>query len=159
MTNPRLQVFSETLRATASRLQSAVDRIEALSNGSPDLDADQQDALILNLERAAWAALELGNAWVYELRLGVPRKPTDVFELIHSHQGWIDPEQTRKLRYLAEYRHLSSRDPAGLDWNYLLGDLGPDLALFREWEKIAYRSRDTSMTTRSADLPGSPRSR
>ncbi len=144
MINPRLQAFSETLRSTAFRLQSAVDRIEALSSSSPDLDADQKDALILNLERAAWAALELGNAWVYELRLGVPRKPTDVFELIHSHQGWIDQAQTRQLRYLAEYRLLSSRDPAGLDWTYLLGDLHPDLALFREWEKIACQSDDSS---------------
>ena len=147
MINPRPLIFSDTLQLMAARILLAVNRVEELNRLAPPLSIDQKDALIFNLERAAWAAIELGNAWVYELRLGIPRKPTDVFELIHTHQGWIDLEQTRKLRNLAEYRLLSSRDPAGIDWIYLLGDLSADLFLFRQWEQIAYRPLPTSSET------------
>jgi hypothetical protein len=127
--------FDQQLESASLRLKEAVARARGLRDeASPS--ATRREALAFNLERASWAMIELAQAWVYELRLGIPRKETESFDLLQR-QGWLELDRARRYKQLCEFRGLSSREPARTDWEYLDGDLGGELALFTEWDEQA----------------------
>ena len=126
-----------TLSDLERRMTTALARIEEIREAGLDLPdargADSRDALLFQLERAAWVAVELGRYWVYERRLGVPKKDTDAFDL-PAREGLIGIDEARRLRYVAEFRASASRDEARIDWDYLRSPaLDHDLALLRAW--------------------------
>lgn len=131
--------FEGQLRASASRLAAALDRATALSHASAD-EETRTEALLFNLERAAWAMIEMAAAWAFELRLGIARKETENFDLIQR-LGWLGLDEARRFKQLCEYRNLSSRDPSRVDLGYLAGG-GPEglrneLEAFGLWNSMA----------------------
>jgi hypothetical protein len=124
--------FTEQLESASHRLLGALARAQALRS-DPACEA-VREALAFNLERAAWATIELAQAWVFELRLGIPRKETESFDLLQRH-GWLELDRARRFKQLCEFRALSQRDPRRTDWDYLGGDLSAELALFADWER------------------------
>jgi len=73
--------------------------------------------------------LELARHWVYALRLGVPKKPTEVFQYLSNQEGF-GLEIVRKLRYLSEFSELASRPTSQVDWDYLKTPLLEEKKLF-----------------------------
>lgn len=134
----RAPEFAQLLRIHEQTLANTLSRLRALKSSwsEPTPRQEVQEAFLFSLERAAWAAIELANAWVFEMRLGIPRKENESFDIL-SRAGWISLETGRKLRQLSEYRSLSRRESARIDWRYLQGDLSQDLELFESWRKQA----------------------
>jgi uncharacterized protein YutE (UPF0331/DUF86 family) len=133
--------FQERLKTASAQLRSAVARARDLSGAEARQAAGpassaRLEALAFNLERAAWASLEIAQAWVFELRLGIPRKETESFDLLQRH-GWVELDRARRYKQLCEFRSLSQREPERTDWQYLGGDLAAELSLFDEWERQA----------------------
>lgn len=124
----------ERLLQISERLRSAVTRLEGLQNGLSTPDA--REALLFNLERAAWASIELANLWVFQLRIGMPRKEAESFDLLAG-AGRLPIDHARRLKYAVEYRNLSCRDPRLLNWEHLEKGLGPDIELFRRWNELS----------------------
>lgn len=126
--------FTQQLQATSLRLRDSVARVRELH---PDAAQETAcEARAFNLERAAWAMLELAQAWVFELRLGIPRKETESFDLLQRH-GWIALDQARRYKQLCEFRSLSQRETVRTDWEYLKGDLTMELSLITQWDQQA----------------------
>jgi uncharacterized protein YutE (UPF0331/DUF86 family) len=133
--------FESQLRITSERLSGALSRIEELSGQQPRTEGSSQihrEALLFNLERAAWALLEMASSWVFEFRLGIPRKETESLDLLQR-EGWLELDTARKLKQLAEFRNLSSREEARIDWSYLGGDLSSEISLMRQWNERALK--------------------
>jgi uncharacterized protein YutE (UPF0331/DUF86 family) len=124
--------FRSQLESLSQRLLRTLDRIEELSRPDTSDTEGAREALLFNLERAAWAMIEMAAAWVFELRLGIARKETENFDLLVQ-QGWLELDTGRKLKQLAEFRNLSSREPERIDRQYLAGGLSDELRLFRDW--------------------------
>lgn len=122
--------FESQLQVAAQRLEAALLRAEKRGTG----DKTSNEALLFNLERAAWAMIEMASAWVFELRLGIARKEAENFDLLQR-EGRLGLDEARRFKQLCEFRNLSSRDPQRIDWNYLTGDLSIDLELFRRWNE------------------------
>ncbi|MBC7692896.1 MAG: hypothetical protein H7222_14130 [Methylotenera sp.] len=131
------------MRYTDSQLPSllhqlghSVRRIEELSNALASEPVSTatvvREALLFNLEAAAWACLELGKFWVYEERIGIPKKETEVFDLLVG-QKLLEIDRARRLRYIGEWRNVSSRDPIRIDWDYVQGDLSIDVLIMKAW--------------------------
>jgi uncharacterized protein YutE (UPF0331/DUF86 family) len=129
--------FSQGIQALAGRLARALDRVEQLRADRALPDDARLEAMAFHLERAAWVSLELARAWVYEARLGVPRKETDSIEILQR-EGWLAPEAARPLRQACELRSISSREPDRVDWGFV-SEPGPALAAFRTWLDLAPR--------------------
>jgi uncharacterized protein YutE (UPF0331/DUF86 family) len=127
--------FRDQLTTASQRLEAAVARARALR--APQ-DPTSREALLFNLERAAWAMIEMAQAWVFELRLGIPRKETEAFDLLQRH-GWLELETARRYKQLSEFRNLSARESARIDWHYLGGDLSAELELLETWNRQALR--------------------
>jgi hypothetical protein len=124
--------FDQQLESSSARLKRAVQRLREIPREPASADA-RLEALAFNLERASWAMIELAQAWAYELRLGIPRKETESFDLLQRH-GWLELDRARRYKQLCEFRALSSREPGRTDWDYLGGDLTAELALFEQWD-------------------------
>lgn len=119
--------FEQSLRRLAERLTRTLARIEEL-RGSGDETGRQ--ALAFNLERAAWTSIELADAWVFEKRLGLPKKETESFDLL-MREGLLAPAIARPLRQACEYRALSRRPDDRIDWDH--AETEAAVAAFRAW--------------------------
>jgi uncharacterized protein YutE (UPF0331/DUF86 family) len=111
-----------------------------------DLETDLmlQDAILLNLQRAAEAAIDLAMHVVRVRRLGLPRESREAFALLHQ-AGLLDEETTRRMQSMVGFRNVAVHDYRKLD-----------LGILRTI--IEHRSRDflalTAQMLRLADIAG-----
>lgn len=66
----------------------------------------KQDSIILNIQRACEAAIDLAMHIVSEKRLGIPQNSRDAFEVLNSN-NMIDSELTRKLKSMIGFRNIA----------------------------------------------------
>jgi uncharacterized protein YutE (UPF0331/DUF86 family) len=128
---------SRQLLTALSRIDSILPLLQdpCTSAGDHTIIESLCEALLFNLERAAWSAIELANLWVFQIRIGIPRKENESFDLL-SKAGLLPVDTARKLRQATEYRNLSHREARLLDWNHFKGGLESDLSLLHEWNDL-----------------------
>jgi uncharacterized protein YutE (UPF0331/DUF86 family) len=69
-------------------------------------NATHQDAIILNLERACQAAIDLAMLVVAKDHLGVPQTSAQAFDLL-AQAGRITPEMAKKMRAMVGFRNIA----------------------------------------------------
>lgn len=69
----------------------------------------RQDAAILNVQRACEAALDMGQHWVRQARLGVPQSARDVFELL-AQNNIIETDLAANLKRMVAFRNIAVHD-------------------------------------------------
>ena len=65
-----------------------------------------QDAIILNLERACRAAIDLAMYVVAQNHLGVPQSSSQAFDLL-AQAGRIDPDLAKKMHGMVGFRNVA----------------------------------------------------
>jgi uncharacterized protein YutE (UPF0331/DUF86 family) len=81
-------------------------------------DFTHQDAIILNLERACQAAIDLAMHMVAREHLGVPQSSAQAFDLLVQ-SGHIDPELARKMRAMVGFRNVAIHEYQALNLDIL----------------------------------------
>lgn len=74
----------------------------------------RQDSIILNLQRACEAAIDLAMHVVRRRRLGVPQETRDAFRLLQE-SGAVSPELTDRLMRMVGFRTIAIPDYRRLD--------------------------------------------
>jgi uncharacterized protein YutE (UPF0331/DUF86 family) len=69
-------------------------------------DFTRQDSVILNLERAAQACLDLGAHMIRTRRLGIPQTSRDIFRLLEQH-GLIPKQLSENLQAMVGFRNIA----------------------------------------------------
>lgn len=69
----------------------------------------KQDAVILNIERACQAAIDMGNRVIRIKKLGLPQSNRDTFVKLEIN-GIISQELSRKMQAMAGFRNLAVHD-------------------------------------------------
>ncbi|WP_027416145.1 type VII toxin-antitoxin system HepT family RNase toxin [Aneurinibacillus terranovensis] len=69
----------------------------------------KQDAIILNVQRACEACIDLAMHIVSEKRWGIPQNSRDAFEILQDN-GVIDEELTRRLKAMIGFRNIVVHD-------------------------------------------------
>jgi uncharacterized protein YutE (UPF0331/DUF86 family) len=138
----RMLDFESRLDVWAQALDHSLERVQQTRTAQTP---EHTEALFFNLERAAWACVELAQAWVFEAQLGLPKRPQDVFELL-ARAGWIGIDEARRLKQVSEHRTLSSREPGRVEKDYLLEALDPDLEVMSDWRSRALQWIHTPAT-------------
>lgn len=69
-------------------------------------DYTKQDSIILNLQRACEAAIDLAMHIVSEKRLGIPQNSRDAFEVLSSNKI-ISDNSTKKLKAMIGFRNIA----------------------------------------------------
>lgn len=92
----------------AAIIERCYRRIAEEYAGNPDRlkNFTHQDAIVLNLERACQAAIDLAMHVLAMDHLGVPQSSAHAFDLL-SQAGRISPEVARKMRAMVGFRNVS----------------------------------------------------
>lgn len=65
-----------------------------------------QDAIVLNLERACQAAIDMAMHIVARRHLGVPQTSAQAFDLLHA-AGAIDADLAKRMRAMVGFRNIA----------------------------------------------------
>lgn len=95
----------------AEIIRRCLKRIAEEYENNPDnlLNYTKQDSIILNIQRACEASIDLAMHLVAEGKLGLPQNSRDAFELLHMH-GVIDKELTKRLQAMVGFRNIAVHD-------------------------------------------------
>jgi uncharacterized protein YutE (UPF0331/DUF86 family) len=101
----------------AATLERCVARVrEEYSGNEANLFSDQtrQDAIILNLQRACEAAIDLAMHRVRLHRLGVPQESRDAFSML-AEAGRLDPVLAGRMAKMVGFRNIAVHDYRSLN--------------------------------------------
>ena len=74
----------------------------------------KQDAVVLNLQRACEASIDIANHIVKEKRLGLPKSERESFELLSKNE-LIQAETARRMRNMIGFRNIAIHDYQALN--------------------------------------------
>jgi uncharacterized protein YutE (UPF0331/DUF86 family) len=69
----------------------------------------KQDSIVLNLQRACEACIDLAMHIVSVKELGVPQNSRDAFEMLYAHQ-FLDKALTARLKAMVGFRNIAVHD-------------------------------------------------
>ena len=79
----------------------------------------KQDAVILNIERACQAAIDMGNRMIRIKNLGLPQSNRDTFLKLEK-DGIISAELSKKLQSMAGFRNLAVHDYGSMNIDVII---------------------------------------
>lgn len=95
---------SETILRCIHRIQE-----EYENNPEHLTNYTKQDSIILNIQRACEACIDLAMHIVSQRKLGLPQSSRDAFELLHKNQI-IDEGLTRRMKAMVGFRNIAVHD-------------------------------------------------
>ena len=109
----------DVLLNKAEIIERCIARIQDIYSGdSSNLRSDQnkQDAIILNIERACQASIDMAMRAVKIKRLGLPKESRDAFDLLKQAQV-LDEQLCAKMHGLVGFRNTAIHNYKKLDLN------------------------------------------
>jgi uncharacterized protein YutE (UPF0331/DUF86 family) len=98
----------------------------------------KQDSVLLNLERACQAAIDMGMRVCRLKRLGIPKESRDPFALMHEHK-FISEDLQNKMFGLVGFRNTAVHNYKKLDLNIVEVIIKKHLVDFQEFGKICIK--------------------
>ena len=97
-------------------IERCINRIKAVYDNNPDNlnDYTKQDSIILNIQRACEAAIDLAMHIVSEKNLGIPQNSRDSFEVLNSN-NIIDDTLNKKMKSMVGFRNIAVHDYKALN--------------------------------------------
>jgi len=95
----------------------------------------KQDAIILNIERACQACIDMGNHYVKTFKLGIPQSSKDVFQILFSNKI-ISNELNKKLQAMVGFRNIAVHDYSNLNLDILHSIIKNELSELLEFSKL-----------------------
>lgn len=92
-------------------IQRCLRRVVEEYDNNPDhlLNYTKQDSIVLNIQRACEASIDLAMHIVAERELGLPQNSRDAFELLCVH-GIIDRQMMKNLQAMVGFRNIAVHD-------------------------------------------------
>ena len=89
-------------------IERCINRIREVYENNPDnlKDYTKQDSIILNIQRACEASIDLAMHIISEKKLGIPQNSRDAFEILNKHDI-IDESLMKKLRSMVGFRNIA----------------------------------------------------
>lgn len=92
-------------------IERCVNRINSVYENNPEnlKDYTKQDSIILNIQRACEACIDLAMHIVSEKKLGIPQSSRDAFEVLGANKI-ISEKTTKKLKPMVGFRNIAVHD-------------------------------------------------
>ena len=89
-------------------IERCIQRVYEEYQGRPENleNYTKQDSIILNIQRACEAVIDLAMHVVAEKKLGIPQNSRDAFELLEKN-GLIDSQLAQKLKSVVGFRNIA----------------------------------------------------
>lgn len=102
---------SDVILNKISVIERCMKRIDEVYEGTPANleDFTKQDSIILNIQRACEASIDLAMHIVADRRLGLPQSSRDAFDMLHK-DDVIDEETAKRLKAMVGFRNIAVHD-------------------------------------------------
>lgn len=92
-------------------IERCINRIKEVYDNTPENldDYTKQDSIVLNIQRACEASIDLAMHIVSEKKLGIPQNSRDGFEVLNKN-GIISDEITKTLKSMVGFRNIAVHD-------------------------------------------------
>ncbi|MBP2242012.1 uncharacterized protein YutE (UPF0331/DUF86 family) [Cytobacillus eiseniae] len=98
-------------------------------------DFTKQDSIILNIQRACEASIDLAMYLVSKHKLGVPKASREGFKLLQE-AGLIDDALAKTLMNMVGFRNIAIHDYQTLNLDILQAILDNHISDFKEFAKV-----------------------
>lgn len=117
-----------------SIIERCLIRIREVYEGNPDnlKDYTKQDSIVLNIQRAVEATIDIGMYLISVKRLGIPQNSRDAFEVL-NHHGIIDEVMLNKLKAMIGFRNIAVHNYQELNLEILQNVIENHLEDFEEF--------------------------
>jgi uncharacterized protein YutE (UPF0331/DUF86 family) len=118
-------------------IEHGVKRIHEVYEGNPAnlSDFTKQDSIILNIQRACEASIDLAMHIVSKHKLGVPKASREVFKLLQD-ANMIEADLARTLMNMVGFRNIAVHDYQALDLNILEAILEKHIDDFKKFTQV-----------------------
>lgn len=136
----REEVFSamnDVILNKTTTIERCVNRIHEVYAGNPDnlKDFTKQDSIILNIQRACEASIDLAMHIVSERKLGVPKASREGFMLLQEAEI-IDAALAKTLMNMVGFRNIAVHDYQALELDILEAILEKHIDEFKDFTKV-----------------------
>jgi uncharacterized protein YutE (UPF0331/DUF86 family) len=106
-----LSMKNDVILNKISVIERCKKRIQDVYQGDPNnlRDYTKQDSIILNIQRACEASIDLAMHIVAEERLGLPQTSRDAFDMLRSH-NIISDEIANRMKAMVGFRNIAVHD-------------------------------------------------
>jgi uncharacterized protein YutE (UPF0331/DUF86 family) len=104
--------MDEILQNKAAIIERCIRRINEEYIGYEDVfqsNFTKQDSIILNIERAAQACMDMGTHLIRKKRLGIPQASRDIFTILEEF-NYISSDLSTKLQAMVGFRKIAVHD-------------------------------------------------
>lgn len=124
------------LNKTAT-IERCLNRIHEVYDGNPKnlKDFTKQDSIILNIQRACEASIDLAMHVVSERKLGVPRTSREAFQLLEK-AGLLNPLLSKTMMNMVGFRNIAVHDYQALELDILEAILEKHIDDFKDFLKV-----------------------
>lgn len=99
-------------------IERCINRIKTVYDNNPDnlKDYTKQDSIMLNIQRACEAAIDLAMHIISVKKLGIPQNSRDAFEVLSSN-SIIDENLSKNLKAMVGFRNIVVHDYQSINLN------------------------------------------
>lgn len=133
--------MNEVILNKTAIIERCIDRIQEVYEGNPGNleDYTKQDSIILNIQRACEASIDLAMYLVSERKLGVPKTSREAFKLLEEAE-LIEADLAESLMKMVGFQNIAVHDYQALDLEILEAILEKHIDEFKEFAGIVLRS-------------------
>ena len=127
---------SDVILNKVSIIERCIKRIhEEYDNNSKNLENyTKQDSIILNLQRACEASIDLAMHIIANKKLGLPQNSRDAFSILEK-EGILQANLSQKMKAMVGFRNIAVHDYQEINLEILKKILDDHLADFFEYTK------------------------
>jgi len=127
-------MVKDVLYNKISIIERCLIRIREVYNNNPDNLADytKQDSIVLNIQRAVEATIDIAMYLVSAKKLGIPQNSRDAFEVL-NHNNIIDDSMLKKLKNMIGFRNIAVHNYQKLNLDILQKVIENHLEDFEEF--------------------------
>jgi uncharacterized protein YutE (UPF0331/DUF86 family) len=129
-------MVDDVLLNKADTIEKCLKRINEIYANSSDnlrLDQNKQDAIILNIERACQAAIDMAMRTVKLKKLGLPKESREAFDLLNQ-SHIVNDDLCKKMHGLVGFRNTAIHNYKKLDLNIIEAII---LTRLRDFEELS----------------------
>jgi uncharacterized protein YutE (UPF0331/DUF86 family) len=130
---------SDVILNKATIIERCIKRIHNEYENNPDHleNYTKQDSIVLNLQRACEAGIDLAMHIVAEKKLGLPQKSQDAFSFLEK-EGIPSSSLSQKMKAIVDFRNITVRDYQEINLVILQKILDEHLVDFMQYTKTIH---------------------
>lgn len=115
-------------------IERCINRIKTVYDNTPMnlQDYTKQDSILLNIQRACEASIDLAMHIISQKRLGIPQNSRDAFEVLNSH-NLISDKLCKNLKAMVGFRNIVVHDYQAINIKVVQSIIEHNLADFSDF--------------------------